>query len=212
MTKAELVHVEARDAAERLASLLRDAMGHASTRSVNVLGIGSDRTTGDCLGPLVGEFLQGVRGVNVYGTLDAPVHAANMAEIVPEITGFTIAVDAALGSPLGSVSVRKGPLAPGAAFGRQLPQVGNVAVSGLVCEAGPLGFERLRSVRLGFVRHMSQVIATAIATAVSSTLAMPPFPTTEQAPVLLDLAALEAEIQSDRLVAGAGHDLPDLDF
>lgn len=178
--KSDLIDIDSIDAIDRLAALMRGQMlagPHAEPTMVrpfgpiNVLAIGSDRTTGDCLGPLVGEYLLGIPGINVYGTLDAPVHAANMGEIVPEITGYTIAVDAALGTPVGAVSVRKGPLAPGAAFGRQLPSVGDIAVSGLVCEAGPLGFERLRSVRLGFVRRVAQVIAVSIAASVGRPLA-----------------------------------------
>lgn len=137
---------------------------------VNVVAIGSDRTTGDCLGPLVGDYLLSCPSVRVHGTLDAPVHAANMAGIIPGIQGCTIAVDAALGDPVGAASVRPGPLAPGAAFGRTLPSVGDVAVSALVCEAGPLGFERLRSVRLGVVRSMARTIAAAIAHALGDTV------------------------------------------
>jgi putative sporulation protein YyaC len=140
------------------------------SRPVNVVAIGSDRTTGDCLGPLVGDYLRSCPSVRVFGTLDEPVHAANMAGILPTVHGCTIAVDAALGDPVGAVSVRRGALAPGAAFGRSLPSIGDVAVSALVCEAGPLGFERLRSVRLGVVRSMARTIAAAIAHALGDTV------------------------------------------
>lgn len=136
---------------------------------INVLAIGSDRTTGDCLGPLVGDFLADSDAFNVYGTLDTPVHAANLNEIAPEITGFTVAIDAALGDPIGAVSVRPGAISPGAAFGRNLPTLGNVSVSALVCESGPLGFERLRSVRLGFVREIARFVADGLLHAVEAT-------------------------------------------
>lgn len=163
----DVVGYDAPDAASRLAAALRQEMGTACHYGrINVVAIGSDRTTGDCLGPLVGEFLSGVGPFEVHGTLDEPVHAANMGELIPEISGFTLAVDAALGSPVGGISVRGGPLAPGAAFGRELPHVGDVAISALVCEAGSLGFERLRSVRLGFVRDVAHTIATSLAAAV----------------------------------------------
>lgn len=165
----------------RLSAVLRAEMGPAVTADrINVIAIGSDRTTGDCLGPLVGEFLSGVGSFVVYGTLDEPIHAANMADVVRGIDGFTVAIDAALGSPVGGISVRRGPLAPGAAFGRELPRVGNVAISALVCEAGPLGFERLRSVRLGFVRDVAHAIAVSLAGAIGAPLASgagAPYPT-----------------------------------
>lgn len=141
---------------------------------VNVMAIGSDRTTGDCLGPLVGEYLSGVGPFVVYGTLDEPLHAANMAGVVRGIEGFTVAIDAALGNPVGGISVRRGSLAPGAAFGRELPHVGDISISALVCEAGPLGFERLRSVRLGFVRDVAHAIAVSLAGAIGAPLASGP--------------------------------------
>ena len=44
------------------------------------LCIGTDRSTGDSLGPLVGHKLRrrSLRGAAVIGTLDKPVHAMNL--------------------------------------------------------------------------------------------------------------------------------------
>ncbi|MCC7078138.1 MAG: spore protease YyaC [Acidimicrobiia bacterium] len=194
---ATVIGHDGTDAVARMAAELHRIMGGTPQQAVNILAIGSDRTTGDCLGPLVGEYLLAA-GLNVYGTLDAPVHAANMIEIVPEITGFTIAVDAALGNPVGGISVRPGPLAPGAAFGRELPPVGNISISGLVCETGPLGFERLRSVRLGFVRRVARTIALGIAAGIGVDLVTPDRPGTPfRDDDLLDLAACESELAAE---------------
>ena len=49
------------------------------------LCIGSDRVTGDCLGPYIGHQLlehlnTDTHGVYVYGTLKSPVHALNLPE------------------------------------------------------------------------------------------------------------------------------------
>jgi putative sporulation protein YyaC len=57
-----------------------------------VICIGSDRSTGDALGPLVGTSLSklGHPGFRVFGTLDEPVHAGNLhalAEVLPGSTG-----------------------------------------------------------------------------------------------------------------------------
>lgn len=167
----DVVAYDADDAHLRLSARLRDEMGFGVYEErINVLAIGSDRTTGDCLGPLVGDFLSGVGPFVVHGTLDEPLHAANMADVLHRVEGYTIAIDAALGDPVGGISVRRGALAPGAAFGRELPHVGDVAISALVCEAGPLGFERLRSVRLGFVRDVAHSVAVGLAAAVGLAL------------------------------------------
>ncbi len=48
-----------------------------------VLCIGTDRVTGDSLGPLVGTFLHAYgsdRYLSIYGTLDFPVHALNLED------------------------------------------------------------------------------------------------------------------------------------
>jgi len=197
-----IVPFDAPDALNNLLSTLRDCLPSIPEDApVNILAIGSDRTTGDCLGPLVGDYLSEKRRFRVFGTLDNPVHATNLVDIVPEIQGFTIAVDAALGSPIGGIAIRKGGLAPGAAFGRQLPSVGNISVSGLVCKNGPLSFERLRSVRLGFVRHLAHLISTAISLSVESHTVQTdrlnlqiPAPKT---PLILDITDTEQADQKD---------------
>lgn len=49
-----------------------------------VVCVGSDRSTGDCLGPLVGTGLskQPRPGFRVHGTLDEPVHAGNLQAVI----------------------------------------------------------------------------------------------------------------------------------
>ena len=44
-------------------------------KTVVFLCIGTDRATGDALGPLVGSYLLKNGLENVYGTVDEPVHA-----------------------------------------------------------------------------------------------------------------------------------------
>ena len=68
------------------------------------LCIGTDRSTGDSLGPLVGTMLEkmAIPSLRIYGTLDEPVHAVNLraklAELRRSLTNpRIIAVDACLG-------------------------------------------------------------------------------------------------------------------
>ena len=53
-----------------------------------ILCIGSDRLTGDCLGPITGSRLQRILGerVSVLGTLEDPVHALNLKETIDSLT------------------------------------------------------------------------------------------------------------------------------
>jgi putative sporulation protein YyaC len=84
--------------------------------------IGTDRSTGDALGPLVGQKLRrlGCGPQEVVGTLEHPLHALNLAErITPLLQDprrpLLVAVDAALGASanVGSVHLRPGGLRPG---------------------------------------------------------------------------------------------------
>ena len=70
-----------------------------------ILCIGSDRITGDSLGPLIGHQLSKCRwrNIRIYGTLDYPVHALNLEATLDKIkrrhpSSLLIAVDASLGS------------------------------------------------------------------------------------------------------------------
>ncbi len=132
-----------------------------------VLCIGSDRVTGDCIGPLVGHLLS-ARDLDceVLGTLDSPVTALNLADAVVAVKRRyagrkVIAVDSCVGdsSELGFIRVRRGSLRPGLACGKSLPKVGDVSVTATVA-AGKA--DNLYSVRLGFVYSLATRIADAI--------------------------------------------------
>ena len=78
----------------------------AEHRALIFLCIGSDRATGDCFGPLVGEALsqkisRRISGIAVYGTLKNPVHALNLENTINEIyqkhsNPYIVAIDASL--------------------------------------------------------------------------------------------------------------------
>ena len=87
------------------------------------LCIGSDRVTGDCLGPYVGYRLSQhpLPGISIYGTLEHPVHAVNLKNALSHISqahpyALVVAIDASLGEKkhLGYVTMGNGPLYPGA--------------------------------------------------------------------------------------------------
>ena len=138
---------------------------------VIIFCIGSDRSTGDSLGPLTGSKLQSMhRYPHVYGTLDEPVHATNLLETLDRLRTqydhpFLIAVDACLGrlDSVGCVTIGKGALKPGAAVKKELPAVGDVYVTGIVNVGGFMEHLVLQSTRLQLVMKMAETIASAIA-------------------------------------------------
>ncbi|GGA46543.1 hypothetical protein GCM10007416_19620 [Kroppenstedtia guangzhouensis] len=144
---------------------------YPGTRELACICIGTDRSTGDSLGPLVGTQLEKMASpfLRVYGTLDEPVHAVNLENTLIQLNKEmrnprVIAVDACLGqlSSVGWIQVGNGPVRPGAGVNKQLPEVGQVHVTGIVNVAGFMEYFVLQNTRLSMVMKMAHVIASAI--------------------------------------------------
>ncbi|MCH5164982.1 MAG: spore protease YyaC [Clostridiales bacterium] len=132
-----------------------------------VLCIGSDRVTGDCLGPIVGQMLV-ERGANafVYGTLARPITALNLKDAVKHIKAAhgdkkVLAIDSSVGkiTDVGKIRVAFGSIAPGSADGKKLPKVGDVSITATVTDPHSTP---LSAVRLGVVYSLAQDIASRI--------------------------------------------------
>ncbi len=135
------------------------------------LGVGSDRSTGDSLGPLVGSYLKelGIKQYIILGTLEEPVHAVNLKDKLEFIeynfsNPFIVAIDAALGSSniIGQIKVEEGPLFPGAAVNKVLPQVGDIHITGTVNVSGCLEYLVLQNTRLSVVVNLAKTISWGI--------------------------------------------------
>ncbi|MFC7370797.1 spore protease YyaC [Fictibacillus iocasae] len=151
---------------EQILSLLPDF-----TQPVVVVCIGTDRSTGDALGPLVGSKLKAkdTFPFYVYGTLDEPVHAVNLEEklafIKKEHPGaFVIGIDACLGrlNHVGMISLGDGPVKPGAGVNKQLPAVGDIHITGIVNVSGFMEYFVLQNTRLSIVMKMADLIADSL--------------------------------------------------
>ena len=166
------VHMDDNPGTHQLSAALADyIVGAGSKRPVVVLCIGTDRSTGDCLGPLVGTQLQAYSGVdfNVLGTLEKPVHANNLNDIMEQINSecpnsFVIAVDACLGhlDSVGYLSLAKGSLKPGAGVHKNLPLVGEAHLTGIVNVGGFMEYMVLQNTRLSLVMRMANQISNII--------------------------------------------------
>lgn len=158
-------------AAEKLATEILDHLPNFSTRPIVFVCIGTDRSTGDSLGPLIGTLLQEkeIAPYHVYGTLDDPIHAVNMDEKLAEIkqkhfNPFIIGIDACLGrlKSVGSIQIGEGPVKPGAGVNKELPEVGNMHITGIVNVSGFMEFFVLQNTRLNLVLKMAKTIANGI--------------------------------------------------
>lgn len=142
-----------------------------SYKSIVILCIGTDRSTGDCLGPLVGYKLSVLRynNVHVHGTLENPVHAKNLIDTVNFINKnydnpFIIAVDACLGTSehIGHITIGRGCLRPGAGVNKNLPPVGHIHIVGVVNLGGFMEYLILQNTRLNLVMKMADAITNAV--------------------------------------------------
>lgn len=132
---------EAERFAVNLNQLIAEAMAEKQKAGVIFLCIGTDRSTGDSLGPLVGHKLRKCRlkKAAVIGTLDKPVHAMNLEVYAAYIrTHFPdhviVAIDASVGSPdhVGFATLGKGALQPGLGVSKELMEVGDISITGIV--------------------------------------------------------------------------------
>ena len=140
-------------------------------RDIVILCVGTDRSTGDSLGPIVGDKLKFlVRDkVFIYGNLENPVHAKNISETNDLIlknhdNPYIIAIDASLGSlqNVGKIIIESKPLCPGAALNKNLPPVGDLSIVGIVNISGSLEFMVLQNTRLYIVMKLAEIISSGI--------------------------------------------------
>lgn len=154
---------------EQLIDMFR--LHHIYSRKIVVLCIGSDRSTGDSLGPLIGYKLEKyhMADVSIYGTLQSPVHAANLTEKLDEIYSlhcnpFILAIDASLGTKdhIGYITLGNGPLRPGLGVNKELPDVGDIHITGIVNFSGMMESLLLQTTRLSQVMRLADTISKAV--------------------------------------------------
>jgi putative sporulation protein YyaC len=168
-----------------LALLIRRLTARLIPEKENIvlLCIGTDRCTGDALGPLIGSQLMNSlpAPVFVYGTLEKPVHATNLGETLAVIADrhvnpLVIAIDACLGrlDSVGNVMVGRGPLKPGAGVNKELPPVGDMYITGIVNVGGFMDYFVLQNTRLYLITRLAKAIATGLSTGLASVAAALP--------------------------------------
>jgi len=142
-----------------------------SNQPIVFVCIGTDRSTGDSLGPLIGTLLneKNISPFSVYGTLDDPIHALNLEERLTEINTahenpFIIGIDACLGrmKSVGAIQIGEGPVKPGSGVNKELPPVGNIHITGIVNISGFMEFLVLQNTRLSLVLNMAKIISKGI--------------------------------------------------
>ncbi len=136
-----------------------------------IVCIGTDRATGDSLGPLVGYKLKDMNydQVALYGTLEEPVHAKNLEQTIQNImkehpSALIVAIDACLGAcqNVGYLTLGEGAIKPGAGVKKELPPVGHIHITGIVNFSSLMNMVILQNTRLSLVMKMADTISSGI--------------------------------------------------
>ncbi|MEN9405912.1 MAG: hypothetical protein RLZ12_196 [Bacillota bacterium] len=161
-------------ASKKLAKALLPTLKNKTCSSLALVAlcIGTDRSTGDSLGPLVGTLLKNQNknsNLAIFGTLEDPVHALNLEETLYHINknysnGYIIAIDACLGQlkNIGQIQLGLGALKPGAGVNKELTPVGQMHIAGIVNVSGFMEYFVLQNTRLNLVMNMAKVIASSL--------------------------------------------------
>lgn len=141
------------------------------------LCIGTDRMTGDCFGPLVGNRIKEAivnNNINctVYGDLENPLIYSDVDKSLKEINKkcknpCIIAIDAALSkeSNIGKILVRKGGLKFGVAINKGRREVGNISIKAIIgknYKTVNKNMQLLQNTSLNFVMSLVDIVSGGI--------------------------------------------------
>ncbi len=144
----------------------RIAAAHPDREALAMLCIGTDRSTGDAYGPLLGTALAAQGWPCVIGTMEAPCDANRLREATASIPAnvSVIAFDACLGKEddIGRFSISEGPLTPAAATGGLHGPVGHYSIAAIVGRRSVKPLWELQSASLRQVMAMASSTAQAI--------------------------------------------------
>lgn len=155
------------DVPELAGFFARIAAAHPDRRDVVMLCIGTDRSTGDAFGPLLGNRLLASGWPHVYGTLQEPCDANRFRDVVASLPKgkLVLAFDACLGkdsAAVGRYRMAEGPLRPAEAVGNPLPAVGDYSVAAIVAARSIKPYAALQSASLALVMELAAGVQQAI--------------------------------------------------
>jgi len=167
------VHYKNSFAAIKIGHYLRPQINRSSA----IVCIGTDKCIVDSLGPLTGTLLSKENlTVDIYGTLDRPVHALNINDYMKIIRNKNydriIAIDACLSNKKnqGIIEVREGPITPGKGIGKILPEIGDLSIIGVVDSSDRDFHDLIQDTRLSLIYEMAEIICKGIAAGINMRL------------------------------------------
>lgn len=180
MKISNYIHYKDPEANSNIKRLLRQYIKKYNPKEHNFLifvCVGSDRITGDALGPLVGYYLKELsnkENIKIVGDLEYPVHGTNIESVMEYvnetfINPFIIAIDSSFGKnedEEGWIWITDKSLHPGSGLNKKFHGIGNISISGCTASLDEgdetLRFLVLQGARLNLVLVMAELIAKCI--------------------------------------------------
>lgn len=142
---------------------------------VTFLCVGTDRITGDCLGPLVGtkliELLKeyNYSNINIYGSLSQNLSYENIGEIIKNINkkSIIIVIDAALSKKenIGKIFVQKSKTVLGKSLEKNKIEIGDISIKSVVAKdykVAKCNFKVLQNISLNAVNMQATIVSEGI--------------------------------------------------
>lgn len=154
---------------KRLAEAFKDKLAKGSAPVY--MCIGTEKVFSDSLGPRVGTLLNSAMDAPtfVYGLIEQNITAENLCKSYEFIKAMhpdstIVVVDAGVGEldQLGSVQLCDGGILPGAATNKNLPEIGDIGIVGIVAEKGMGDFYTLNSAKDKLVGEVAKYITEVI--------------------------------------------------
>ncbi len=149
-----------------------DALKHLyKTPYPVIVCVGSDLAIGDSLGPIIGSELNDklFGKAYVYGTLNSPITAKEIKTVFNTINNLhpkskILVIDAAVGEQeeIGKIKVKNTGLKPGLGVNKDLEEIGDVSIIGIVSDKENPENNIYNETRLSLVKKLSNVIVLGI--------------------------------------------------
>ncbi len=105
--------------------------------SIVFICIGSNKVTGDCLGPLVGSYLKSMYKATVYGDMENPINYQNAEKIMKKVENnnggsLKVIIDSALGKNIGDIIIDDGKVEIGKGLNKNKNIYGDISIKVVV--------------------------------------------------------------------------------
>lgn len=105
--------------------------------SIVFICIGSNKVTGDCLGPLVGSYLKSMYKATVYGDMENPINYQNAEKIMKKVENnnggsLKVVIDSALGKNIGDIIIDDGKVEIGKGLNKNKNIYGDISIKVVV--------------------------------------------------------------------------------